>query len=270
MISIKKILTGAIVAGLLVGCGSSSNPAEGTGGTGGTESKKSTEEVKPTNWYIRVTAEDPARNMKTASTQLGQLEADDAVEKHTLKSLTPFGGTYLDVVFKDPAGVESGEYKVNFHKYAEETEDRWSFTVKTDPRNTNAKILLSWRGVYVLKPYTDDQSRQRYSEYRSTTNPIIKNMKMVDSVTGKEIPAVVNGKIQTYTFNMNGSQTRTFEWVVQTEEVNLPAQESKMSTLQAKALKMDAKVQSKQIEAAKAKSFDLTKPPVIKESEYGK
>ena len=89
-------------------------------------------ETKPSNWYIRVTAEDPARGMKTNSTQLGELEVDDAVEKHTLKALKPFGGTYLDVVFKDPVGVESGEYKVNFHKYEEGMDDSWHFTVKTD------------------------------------------------------------------------------------------------------------------------------------------
>jgi hypothetical protein len=221
-------------------------------------------EKKATQWYIRLVAEDPARSMKTVSAQLGELEAEDTVTKHTLKALNPFGGTYLDVVFKDPAGVESGEYKVNFHKYDDGTNDRWSFTVKTDENNINADILLTWRGVYLLKSYTDKQNRKRYSEYRSTTNPIIKHMKLVDSATGEEMPAVVDGKVQTYTFNMEGSQTRTFEWVVQTDEVTLPAQQSKLSTLQAKVLKKEAKVQSKQIQEVKAESFDLSKPPMFK------
>jgi hypothetical protein len=84
------------------------------------------------------------------------------------------------------------------------------------------------------------------------------------------MPAAVNGKVQTYTFNMNGSQKREFEWVVQTDEVTIAVQKSKMSTMKATALKMDAKVQSKQIQQNKAESFDLSKPPMIEENRYGK
>ena len=247
-----------------------SNAKSGEDNTSNLPGKRAVVEVAPSNWYIRLVAEDPARDMKTASTQLGELEEDDTVTKHTLKSLTPFGGTYLDVVFKDPAGVERGEYKVNFHKYEEGAEDKWHFTVKTDEHNVNADILLSWRGVYVLKPYTDDQNRQRYSEFRSVTNPIIKQMKLVDTVTGDEIPAAINGKVQTYAFNMNGEQTRTFEWVVQTDEVVLPVKRSKMRSLHAKALKKDAKVQYRKIQETKAERFDLTKPPMIKEDSVGR
>ena len=61
--------------------------------------KEAVVETKPSNWYIRLVAEDPARKMKAGDTQLGALEISDAVEKHTLKALTPFGGSYLDIVF---------------------------------------------------------------------------------------------------------------------------------------------------------------------------
>lgn len=177
-------------------------------------------EEKPSNWYIRLVAEDPVREMKTGSAQLGELERSDTVEKYTLKALSPFGGSYLDIIFRNPAGMDAGNYKVNFHIHAEVTEDRWSFIVRTD--NVNADILLTWRGLYVLTPYIDGQDRSRYKEYRTTTNPLIKNMKLVDVSTGNEIAAEVDGKVQTYSFNMDGQKERTFEWVVQIDEVVIP------------------------------------------------
>jgi len=220
------------------------------------------DEVKPSNWYIRLVAEDVNRGLKSASAQLGELEESDAVSKHTLKSLSPFGGSYLDVVFKDPAGVEAGEYKTNFHAYNESSEERWQFTVKTD--DANADIALSWRGLYVLSPYIDQQDRQRYKEYRSISNPLIKQMKLVDSSNGNEIAAAVNGKVQIYSFNMDGQKERTFEWVVATEEVNITTPSSKVSTLQRKVVKPKASMQKR------VQTFDLTKPPMIKEDMNGK
>lgn len=230
--------------------------------------KEAVVETKPSNWYIRLVAEDPARVMKTGAAQLGELEEDDAVEKHTLKALSPFGGSYLDIVFRDPSGIDTGVYTVNFHLYNEGSEENWQFTVRTD--DVNADIVLTWRGLYVLTPYIDEQNRQRYKEYRSLSNPLIKNMKLLDVSNGNEIAAMIDGKIQTYSFNMNGQDERTFQWVVQTDEITLPVQKSKMSTLKAKSLRMDAKMNSAKIEVKKAEAFDITKPPMIKEDSFEK
>ncbi len=220
-----------------------------------------TPEPKPSNWYIRLIAEDPARGMKTESTQLGELEGDDVVSRYTLKALNPFGGTYIDIIFVNPDGVAAGNYKVNFRSYSPDSEDRWRFTVKTD--DSGATILLTWRGLYLLDPYIDQQNRTRYSENQSITNPLIKQMKLVDSSNGVEIPALVSGKIQIYTFNMNGQNERNFEWVVQTTQVTTSTKESKLSTLQARALQKDAKImKQKNLEL-----LDLSKPPMI-DSDY--
>ena len=231
-------------------------------------SKPAIVETKPSNWYIRLVAEDPAKAMKSAGSQLGELEESSAVEKHTLKAFSPFGASYIDVIFVDPDGVASGDYKVNFHSYEEGVEDRWRFTVRTD--DTAADILLTWRGLYVLTPYVDEQNRQRYKEYRSMTNPLIKNMKLVDSSNGKEIAAAVNGQVQTYSFNMDGQTERTFEWVVQTDEVSIPARTSKLSTLRAKIIQKDVIINKAEIMKKKAEMFDLNKPPMIKEDMFGK
>ena len=220
------------------------------------------EEVKPSHWYIRLVAEDMNRGLKSASAQLGELEESDTVSKHTLKSLSPFGGTYVDVVFKDPTGVDAGEYKTNFHIYNESSEERWQFTVKTD--DANADISLTWRGLYVLAPYVDEENRQRYKEYRSLSNPLIKQMKLVDSSNGNEIAAVISDKVQVYSFNMDGQTERTFEWVVETEEVNITTQSSKLVRLQKKVVKSQDSIQKR------SQTFDLTKPPMIKEDMNGK
>ena len=255
-----------VVALILAGCDSDiQTPVDESTSI---ETKDSAVETKPSNWYIRLIAEDPARALKTGSAQLGELEVSNAVKKHTLKALTPFDSSYLDIIFHDPAGVEEGDYKVNFHSYDEEVEDRWSFTVRTDDNNTD--ILLTWRGLYVLTPYVDDQSRQRYKEYRSVTNPLIKHMKLIDSSNGAEIAAVVNGKTQTYSFNMDGQTERTFEWVVQTDEVSIPAQTSKLSILGAKVIQKDVAINKAKIMKKKAEMFDLNKPPMIKEDTLGK
>ena len=293
MIKKKYIFITILTAFALLGCGGNStdtkvstqNPNEHVNGHDGTQPddqvagdassdeqagpvKKSPVETKPSNWYIRLVAEDPARAMKSGDTQLGELEESAAVSKHTLKALSPFGGSYLDIVFRDPVGVDAGDYKVNFHQYNEGTEESWQFTVRTD--DANADILLSWRGLYVLTPYVDDQNRQRYREYRSLSNPLIQNMKLVDVSSGKEITVAVDGKVQTYVFNMNGQNERTFEWIVQTDVVDIPVNNSKSSTLQATALKKDAAVQAKSIIKKKAETFDLSRPPMIKEEINGK
>lgn len=262
MLNKKEIITSLISVLMLLGCDSSSQQLNNGADTEKRLSKTAAVETKPSNWYIRLVAEDPARALKSVSTQLGELEEDDAVEKHTLKALTPFESSYLDIIFRDPVGVASGDYKVNFHNYEEGSEDRWSFTVRTDDNTTD--ILLTWRGIYILTPYEDEQGRQRYKEHQSATNPLVKNMKLIDKSNGKEIAAVVNGEVQTYGFNMEGQTERTFEWVVQVDEVLIPLETNKSLVLNAKVIQKDVS-KSKTI-----KMFDLNKPPMIKEESFGK
>jgi hypothetical protein len=220
-------------------------------------------ETKPSNWYIRLIAEDSARALKSSSSQLGELEESDAVQVHALKALTSFSGSYLDIVFVNPDGIASGDYKSNFHVYDEEREDQWSFTVKTD--DPNAEIQLSWQGIYVLNPYTDEQSRIQYKEYRSVTNPLIKYMKLVDTINGKEIAAMINGKVEVYTFNMNGQNERVFKWVVENEEVALSSQTNRSSRMEAtKVIENDTIIVKKTITSKKSEMFDLSKPPMMK------
>ena len=226
-------------------------------------SKKAVIESEAKEWYVRLTAEDVARGMKTNSAQLGQLEAPDAVEKHTLKALRPYGRNYLDIVFVDPDGVSSGEYKVNFHVHQDDTKDTWHFTVKTDDDRSN--LIITWRGLYVLSPYVDDQGRTRYREYRSITNPLLKKMQVVDEKSGEVLPVVNGTKMPAFFINMNGEKTRSFRWELLTQNTNA-------TTPSAAPIRIQHAARSfiKEVSEPKKPSFDLSKPPMIKEGINGR
>ncbi len=174
--------------------------------------KRSIVAEKAINWYIRLQAEDTSKQIISSNTQLGVLDEEGATVKHTLSTLPPMGSDYIDIVFQDPVGVDAGEYKTNFQQFAENSEYRWQFTVKTD--NTNANIALTWRGLYVLNPYIDDQDRQRYEETRSMSNLLIRNMQLIDVDTGNVMNVLSGDNAKVYYFNMNGKTEKTFEWVV--------------------------------------------------------
>ena len=225
--------------------------------------KTATVETEASEWYVRLVAEDVARGMKTQSAQLGQLEATDAVEKHTLKALRPFGGSYLDIVFKDPNGVSAGEYKVNFHVHEDGSADTWHFTVKTDDKNSD--LIITWRGLYVLSPYVDAQGRTRYREYRSTTNPLLEKMQVVDEKSGNVLPAVKNGTAPAFVVNMGGESTRRFRWELLTQNVNTTATSAAPIRIQHAARRF-----IKEVSEPRQPAFDLNKPPMIEEDIYEK
>lgn len=174
--------------------------------------KRSIIEEKASSWYIRLIAEDTSTQIKSSDAQLGVLDEEEATVKHSLSAFPPMGSNYIDIVFQDPAGVVEGEYKTNFQQFVENSEYRWRFTVKTD--NTNANIALTWRGLYVLNPYIDDQDRQRYNETKSMINPAIKNMQLIDIDTGNVMNLLSGNNPKVYYFKMNGKTEKTFEWVM--------------------------------------------------------
>jgi len=228
MLKIKKFFYLLILMIMVTGCDTSNNEiSSGTVTSGNTTdeivkddtdnenivpNKRSIIEEKAISWYIRLQAEDTSKHIISSNAQLGVLDEEEATVKHTLSTLPPMGSDYIDIVFKDPAGVDAGEYKTNFQQFVENSEYRWQFTVRTD--NTNANIALTWRGLYVLSPYIDDQDRQRYEERRSMTNRLIRNMQLVDIDTGNAMNVLSGDNAKVYYFNMNGKTEKTFEWVV--------------------------------------------------------
>lgn len=222
MLKIKEFFYLCIASVFLVGCNPSDTTtditvAETNGQTVAEDTtvlpKRTLSEEKASNWYVRIVASDAAKDIRSGDTMLGVLDAENAVQKHTLEASATPANDYVDVVFRDPVGVAAGDYKTSFQQYIDNnSEHRWSFVVKTD--DINAQIALTWRGIYVLSPYIDDQDRQRYNETRSMSNPVIKNMQLADVDTGNVINTLSSNKAKVYYFNMNGQTEKRFEWVM--------------------------------------------------------
>ena len=212
-------------------------------------------ETIPTDWYVRLIAEDVNRGLKDESAQLGVLQDSDALTKHALVGYPPIT-PYLNVIFIDPLGVPEADYKTVFHTLKDSLSDKWTFTVTTD--DPNANVRLTWRGLFVLKPYTDQQERVRYHENRSLTNPLITHMKLVDQQTLVEIPLMVDGVVQSYTFNMDGQTERTFTWVIQEDVVKAPA----MARAPSRIVSETPQEKRARVKQQRAEAFDLSKPPI--------
>ena len=219
-----------------------------------------TNETEPSNWYVRLIAESPALNLSTSGAQLGMLERGDALSSNSLKAMSPFSGTYLDVVFVNPAGLARGSYKTLFYTHDTQRKHSWRFTIKTT--DVNSDIIVTWRGLYILKPYTDKYGRIRYDQFLSKTNPLLKKMQVVDEATGETLPVVEGTQMPAFVVNMNGSTTRTFRW-------ELLTQNSNATTPTAAPVRVQKAARSflKRSAVYRKPVFDLSKPPLFIESE---
>jgi hypothetical protein len=268
---------------ILVGCGGNSTGTEssmtgntetltdtvldpsaeiGSDTTTGDEEALLAVEVVPENWYIRLVAEDKRRELKTESSQLGELAVNDISDK-AIKAIGTSSASFIDILFENPDNLEEGTYKSVFKVYDENQEKSWNFSVVTD--DENAEVTLSWHGLFVLTPKIDEAGR--FSEYRSVSNPLIRQMKLVDTQTGIEVQAIRDGHIMKYSFNMNGNDTREFSWVVATSEVSIsiPKDVDKDLKLTTVVQKQAVAPSVKRLETKpKPKVFDFAKPNMPK------
>jgi len=138
-------------------------------------------------WYVRLIA--TSDTLRDQGNVLGQLkDSKRGYDIHDLKELSPFATPYLTIVFPHPNwGENAGDYASDFHNIRRRW-DRWVFEVRSD--DPNREVTLSWNGQANMK-----------------------RMKLIDVATRTRVKAIKKGKIQTYTFNMNGQTTRTFKWV---------------------------------------------------------
>ena len=233
--------------------------------------KEITSEINAKEWYIRLIVEDVTNDLKSTSTQLGQIETNNAIQDYTLKAIAPFSAPYLDVVFVDPNGVDAGSYKSSFHISSTDA-DMWTFTIKSS--DTNADMILSWRGLYVLNHYVDNEDRTRYHEYRTLSNPLLKYMTLVDVSTNTEIDVLESGTVNAYTFNMDGATERVFQWKIKDSSISiLPKittfnkivetniEKQNMKALQIEALRKDAKAMPEKLRQQRLNTVDTRRPP---------
>lgn len=214
-------------------------------------------ETEPSNWYVRLIAEAPARKLTTSNAQLGEIDSADALQ-NSLRAMNPFGSSYLDIVFVDPISLGSGVYKTLYYRYGTNTKKVWRFTVKTD--DPNSDIIVSWRGIYAIEPYTDDEGRTQYIETLSKSNPLLKKMQVVDEATGETLPAVADGQMPAFVINMDSKNERTFRWELLTTNSN-----ATVPTAAPVKVKRSARRFLRESVTVKRPVFDLDHPPVFKE-----
>lgn len=196
------------------------------------------------DWYVRLVATDNARGLETRSALLGELDKADATVEQKLDRSVPFTSSYIDIAFIDPQGLEEGEYKSHFLPYTQ-NEQMWRFTVLCD--DTQAQVTLTWRGLFKLTPYTDESGQLRYTESLNRTNPILTKMQLIDEATGRTVAVINSARPQTISFNMEGSNSRTFRWERKLDDIEIEALDDTKGSVQAQSV-------SKSISASSLKS----------------
>ena len=177
-------------------------------GCNGTNEDNSADQIN--EWSIKINAVDSAGKLGDTNTRIGQVyPSTDGVDRYDLKSSgKPFGGDFMKVVYLID-GIQ-GDYSTNYHSVKKEQYDSWIFVVKTnDPDRT---ITLSWPGIFKVTSAEDDYKRVRLNHEFKSYDPIMEKMQLRDMKTGEVISAVMDGTLQSYTFNMDGDTERMFKW----------------------------------------------------------
>ena len=148
-------------------------------------------ELEKWEWYVRLTIASDT-GLKDRGNVLGQL--DDAIldaDRYDLRELSAAFSPYLSIVFYHPEwGLSVVDYTSDYHPTTRNKGDNWVFEVRSD--DAKRDLTLSWEGQSV------DMER----------------MVLVDLSTDEIIPAVVDGALQDYSFNMGGLNVRAFQWAL--------------------------------------------------------
>jgi len=94
----------------------------------------------------------------------------------------------------------------------------------------------------------------------ATVSPV--EMQVVDEESGETVPVATKGKMNSITFTMDGSHSRTFRWELLSEENS--------ATGTSTAEKKSFSVRSMRVKLRESLGFDLSKPPITKEDRSGK
>jgi hypothetical protein len=175
-----------------------------------TSTSQSEAESQVTEWSIKFNAIDSNGKLGDTNIPLGQVyPATDNIDRYDLASAPhPFGGDFMEVVYT--IDDNTTEFSTNYHSVKKDQYDSWTFVVKTnDPDRT---VTLSWPGIFKVESATDEYNRVRLFNEFLNYDTIMEKMQLVDMRTGEVVSAVLDGKVQSYTFNMDGETERTFKW----------------------------------------------------------
>ena len=221
--------------------------------------------VKTSNeWYVstKVSVSDPVNSTSIGGTNpavFGKLsESSDGYDKHDIPPYGSVVGAEAAVVFIHTNWKErSGEYHTNYHDTKGSQKDSWEMTVFSSV--DNAEVTLKWDGLYEL---SKEKGRTLYDEKKILDSSTLENLKLVDTVTGEETPAVTNGKLNTYSFTMGADESsRIFVWQQGTAGIYAIDVESLASTTKYIEVKQKKeKVKKNKAKKERAKKIKAMKP----------
>ncbi len=218
---------------------------------------------KSAAWYIRLNVKNIQTGQRFNGAKFGVLDRDDATQAYSLKAFGSIGSTGIDLVFQDETGSVSGDQLVYYRQSESGVRQEWPFTVRSG--DSNATIALQMEGFYALASYLDSEDRIRFTETRTMDDPVLAQMKLVDSETGEEIPAMREGRPVVYIFDMNGKQTHHFKWVKETGSVQIPLSGNRVfaakAGLEKRRVRQSTASVSLGVPLKREKPFDITKPP---------
>jgi len=218
---------------------------------------------KSTAWYIRLNVKNVQTGQHFSGAKFGVLDTDNATRAYSLKAFGSIGSNGIDLVFQDETGSVSGDLLVYYLQPENGVRQEWPFTVRSG--DSHATIALKMEGFYALTSYIDDEDRIRFTETRTMDDPVLKQMKLVDSETGEEIPVMRKGKAVVYIFDMNGNHIHHFKWVKETEPVQIPLSGNQVFSakegLEKSRVRQSANKALSNVPLKRENTFDITKPP---------
>ena len=81
--------------------------------------------------------------------------------------------------------------------------------------SSDLDVTIAWDRVKMVQSYWDDV-RGRWSwapDSETNSQPLLAKMWLLDVDSGSLIKAEEDGALNSYTFNMQGSQVRHFRWI---------------------------------------------------------
>lgn len=177
-------------------------------------------ELTEGEWTLRLILSADLEDIEDPYNTLGQLTDAlpeyDPGDRHELGS--PWGGTYLSVIFYRP------DWEPSLETGGEVVELDWE-TFHTDFRPISYVTVpgcgpqsgTETGGEWTFEVRSDDNSRDLTLTWAADGDANLERMELVDLETNITTPAVVNGEIQSYSFSMTDN-VRGFTWRLLSDE----------------------------------------------------
>lgn len=166
-------------------------------------------------WFLRthVSARDVAGTSFAAVNPavLGYLaDSSDAYDRHDIQPYRSVAADKVGIAFvQNDWGERSGEYLSDF-RGKNPMSTSWMMTVTTQV--AGAKVTVSWDPLHLLQTTSAGGPLR---EVATLDHKLLERLTLVDTVTLQTRPAVSDGKLNSYTFNLlDDEQSRNLLWVL--------------------------------------------------------